>query len=378
MPESLSQMVRDSESAPVEDSSAVQPVDAAPVEQTQSPATEGEGGTEAAAVGTFRRFLTESKFEVPEEIDESTLQSQVAQRLHAAAKFEEDNRRLQQEIEQYKASQSHTQPPTPAATIPTPLETPVPAATATPERNIWSESYQVNPADMSLVVRNDKGIFEPRDDSDQAAQAADSMNRSLSVTQQRLHQFASNPQSFLDYAEKKLFEKWEKEHPRQVVDPEEITKRAVEMVREQQETANREATIDSWYETNKANLFKVDQSGNYVHDPMSGAVIKTDVGVRFQNAMNTLRELGVDDELKLINTAWEWVSPLSQQQAPAAQQQAPVQPPAPTQETQHQRFLDREEPLPEVPSVNRMPGRPEASKRPLSLLEMVSQDQAAL
>lgn len=383
MPESFSQMVSHEETA-AQASTETQPTQGQTPQPSTTPesqpvSTDAQGDKEVAPVGSFRQFLSESKFQVSEDIDEATLRRQVAERLHAAAQYEEERNRLAAELQRLKSSQSTDSPAAAQGQVPVQTPPAAPQVPASVERDIWSESYHINPADMALVVRNPKGVFEPRSDSEQAVKAAEAMNRAIQVTQQRLQQFASNPESFLSYAEKKILQKIEEKIGGTKIDPEEIIKQVNERVIKQQEERQRESQIDGWYEQQKDKLFHVSPTGDYLRDPMTGQPIVTETGRRFQDAMNTLRELGVNDELKLINTAWQWVAPTTGQAPPAA---PPVAAPAPQQqtpndrETQQRRFLDREAPLPEMPSVNRGQGRPEPTRKPLSLMDMVAQEEA--
>lgn len=384
MPESFSQMVSHEEAA-TQESTETQPSQGQTPQQStatesQPVSTEAQSDKEVAPVGSFRQFLSESKFQVSEDIDEATLRRQVAERLHAAAQYEEERNRLAAELQRLKSSQSTDSPA--AAQGQPPVQAPPTQQPQVPvgdERDIWSENYHINPADMALVVRNPKGVFEPRSNSEQAVKAAEAMNRAIQVTQQRLQQFASNPESFLSYAEKKILQKIEEKIGGTKIDPEEIIKQVNDRVIKQQEERQREAQIDGWYEQQKDKLFHVSPTGDYLRDPMTGQPIVTETGRRFQDAMNTLRELGVNDELKLINTAWQWVAPTPEQSPPAAPPVAATAPPQQTtndRDTQQRRFLDREAPLPEMPSVNRGQGRPEPIKKPLSLMDMVAQEEA--
>lgn len=326
-------------------------------EDTPTPDTDVQDVKEDVGSGpSIREFLSENQFSISEDIDENTLRKQVAQRLHQAVQHEQQIREMQQELERLRTSQETPPPPNPPAQAQAPSPVPVlPPQPTQEEVDIWAKSFAISPADISLTRRNEAGLFEPRDNSETARRAADAMNQAASLAGERMHKFVSNPMEFGNYIKEQILSEI-REQVKPEVDVDSIVTKAAEALQKRQQEAQREQEIESFYRDHEKDLLKHDANGNPLTDPFSGDVLKTELGYRFRDALQTLRENGME-ELAAIQTAWKFLSspPPTPPSPPAAAQ--PPQP-EPVPGDNKQRFLDRETPLPEQPSINRSPGRP--------------------
>ena len=359
------------------------------VEDTQPEVTD-DVGKEAPVASPLRSFLSANQFSVPEDIDEDTLSRQMAERLRQAARHEQENAELRARLEEQAKSQQAPPPAAPAPVQPEPVAE-EPVAVEAPIDDIWTESYDLNPADIALATQGSDGTFEPRDSSPDARRAADALNKAIAVGNARIRRLASNPQSFIQYIENKF----EQKYKQQSLNPDDIVAQVTEKLREEREALERETTIDNWYKTNGPLLFEADENGQFRTDMNTGSLVKTETGRKFQAAMETLMQYGAS-EYEAIQKAWDFVSPSQPAAAPQQPQpqfqptaQAPVvngspqpvvhnAPTAADRQENQRRFLDREVPLPEPQRINNLgTGRPEPRNAVPSLMDIIAREQQA-
>lgn len=364
MPKSIQELIgEESQQEPTE----------VPAGDTQPVATEG-ADRDVPVASPIRSFLTSNQFSIPDDIDDDTLNGQVLERLRRSHEVENELKQLRSQIEQQKVQE-------PVAPVqPTqPVEPVEPVAPEAPLDDIWSESYNLNPADIALATQADDGTFQPRDSSPDAQRAADSLNKAITLGNARIRQVASNPQAFFETIERRLSEKFKPKD----FDEEAIVKKIAERIQADQQAREQEAWIDAWYKDNGPSLFRTDANGQILTDFNSKEPIRTEIGNRFNSAMVTLMELG-KSEAEAIKTAWSLVAPLQQ----AAPQAHPVQsatqqptvhaaPTAEDREVNRSRFLDREVPLPEPQTIQNGTGRPAPRNAMPSLTALVAQEQHA-